>query len=56
MRAADYVTSVAASGPLTVFGPTNAAFEKLPAGTVEELLKPEKADALREILKPEKMN
>ncbi len=51
IKAADYVTSVAASGPLTVFAPTNAAFEKLPAGTVEGLLKPEKADALREILK-----
>lgn len=51
IQAADYVTSVAASGPLTVFAPTNAAFEALPAGTVEGLLEPEKADALREILK-----
>jgi uncharacterized surface protein with fasciclin (FAS1) repeats len=51
LQAADYVTSVAASGPLTVFAPTNAAFEALPAGTVEGLLEPESADQLREILK-----
>jgi uncharacterized surface protein with fasciclin (FAS1) repeats len=51
LQAADYVTSVAASGPLTVFAPTNAAFEALPPGTVETLLEPENADDLREILK-----
>lgn len=51
LEAADYVTSVAASGPLTVFAPTNAAFDKLPPGTVEGLLEPENADDLREILK-----
>jgi len=51
LKAADYVTSVAASGPLTVFAPTNAAFEALPAGTVEGLLEPGNADDLREILK-----
>lgn len=51
IQAANYVTSVAASGPLTVFAPTNAAFEALPEGTVEGLLKPEAADTLREILK-----
>ena len=50
IEAADYVTSVAASGPLTVFAPTNAAFEKLPAGTVESLLEPENVGALRRIL------
>jgi len=50
IKAADYVTSVAASGPLTVFAPTNAAFEKLPEGTVENLLKPENVDQLRKIL------
>ena len=50
IKAADYVTSVAASGPLTVFAPTNAAFDKLPAGTVENLLKPENVDQLRKIL------
>jgi uncharacterized surface protein with fasciclin (FAS1) repeats len=51
LKAADYVTSVAASGPLTVFAPTNDAFAKLPEGTVETLVKPENVDALREILK-----
>lgn len=50
IQAADYVTAVAASGPLTVFAPTNAAFEKLPPGTVEDLLEPENADKLRRIL------
>jgi uncharacterized surface protein with fasciclin (FAS1) repeats len=51
IKAADYVTSVAASGPLTAFAPTNEAFAALPEGTVEGLLKPEAADDLREILK-----
>lgn len=51
IKAADYVPSVANAGPLTVFAPTNAAFDKLPKGTVESLLKPEKQDELREILK-----
>jgi uncharacterized surface protein with fasciclin (FAS1) repeats len=51
LKAADYVTSVAASGPLTVFAPTNAAFDALPAGTLDDLLKPENADALRNVLK-----
>lgn len=51
IQAADYVTSVAASGPLTVFAPINAAFEALPEGTVEGLLEPEAVDDLREILK-----
>jgi uncharacterized surface protein with fasciclin (FAS1) repeats len=37
-------------GPLTVFAPTNAAFDALPAGTVEELLKPENKDKLRRIV------
>lgn len=50
IKAADYVTSVAASGPLTVFAPTNAAFAKLPEGTVESLLEPENVDKLRKIL------
>ena len=51
LKAADYVTSVAASGPLTVFAPTNDAFAKLPEGTVENLVKPENVATLREILK-----
>jgi uncharacterized surface protein with fasciclin (FAS1) repeats len=50
IKAADYVTSVAASGPLTVFAPTNAAFDALPEGTVETLVKPENVVALRNIL------
>lgn len=51
LQAADYVTSVAASGPLTVFAPTNAAFEALPAGTVDSLLEPSNVDKLRNVLK-----
>jgi uncharacterized surface protein with fasciclin (FAS1) repeats len=39
------------AGPLTVFAPTNAAFDKLPAGTVEELVKPENKEKLGMILK-----
>ena len=50
IEAADYVTSVAASGPLTVFAPTNAAFDALPEGTVASLLLPENADQLRKVL------
>lgn len=38
------------AGPFTVFAPTNAAFEKLPAGTVDDLLKPEKKADLKNIL------
>ncbi|HQG39244.1 MAG TPA: fasciclin domain-containing protein, partial [Chitinophagales bacterium] len=38
------------AGPFTVFAPTNAAFDKLPKGTVEGLLKPEKKDDLVNIL------
>lgn len=51
LKSADYVPSVANTGPLTVFAPTNEAFAKLPAGTLDSLLRPEKADELREILK-----
>jgi len=51
IEAADYVTAVAASGPLTVFAPTNAAFDALPEGTVESLLEPANAEQLRTILK-----
>lgn len=51
LKAADYVKSVANPGPLTVFAPTDAAFAKLPAGTVEGLVKPENQADLREILK-----
>lgn len=51
LKAANYVTSVANPGPLTVFAPTDAAFGKLPAGTVESLVKPDKQADLKEILK-----
>lgn len=51
LKAADYVTAVANPGPLTVFAPTNDAFAKLPAGTVESLVKPENQAQLKEILK-----
>lgn len=51
LKAADYVTSVANPGPLTVFAPTDAAFAKLPPGTVEGLVKPDKKADLQNILK-----
>jgi uncharacterized surface protein with fasciclin (FAS1) repeats len=51
LKAADYVTAIANPGPLTVFAPTDAAFAKLPAGTVEALVKPEKQADLKEVLK-----
>ena len=51
LKAANYVTSVANPGPLTVFAPTNAAFDKLPKGTVESLVTPAKQADLKEILK-----
>jgi len=48
--AAGLVETLKSAGPFTVFAPTNAAFEKLPAGTVESLLKPENKDKLTSIL------
>jgi uncharacterized surface protein with fasciclin (FAS1) repeats len=51
LKAADYIDSVSNPGPITVFAPTNAAFDKLPKGTVDGLLKPEKIDDLKTILK-----
>jgi len=51
LKAADYVTSIANPGPLTVFAPTNDAFATLPKGTVESLLVPEKQADLKDILK-----
>jgi uncharacterized surface protein with fasciclin (FAS1) repeats len=50
LQTAEYVDALSNAGPFTVFAPTNAAFDKLPAGTVESLLKPESKDALRNIL------
>lgn len=51
VRAAGLENALLNAGPLMVFAPTNAAFDALPPGTVEELLKPEKMDALAHILK-----
>lgn len=51
LKAADYVAAIANPGPLTVFAPTDAAFAKLPAGTVETLVKPENQAQLKQILK-----
>jgi uncharacterized surface protein with fasciclin (FAS1) repeats len=50
LKTANYVDALSNAGPFTVFAPTNSAFEKLPAGTVEGLLKPESKDALQNIL------
>lgn len=51
LKAAGLVDAMANVGPFTVFAPTNAAFEALPAGTVEGLLKPEKKADLSNVLK-----
>ncbi len=50
LQAAELVDVLANPGPFTVFAPTNAAFEQLPKGTLEGLLKPEKKRDLRNIL------
>jgi uncharacterized surface protein with fasciclin (FAS1) repeats len=50
VQAAGLVETLKGAGPFTVFAPTNAAFEKLPAGTVEELLKPANKEKLKSIL------
>lgn len=50
VKAGGLVDALSNAGPFTVFAPTNAAFEKLPAGTVDGLLKPEKKDDLVNIL------
>ncbi|MCB0374643.1 MAG: fasciclin domain-containing protein [Sinomicrobium sp.] len=50
VQAAALENALVNAGPLTVFAPTNAAFEALPEGTVEHLLKPENKDALANIL------
>lgn len=50
VKAADYVDVLSNAGPFTVFAPTNAAFDKLPAGTVDGLLKPEAKKDLRNVL------
>ncbi len=50
VKAADLVDALSNAGPFTVFAPTNAAFDKLPAGTVADLLKPENKEKLKNIL------
>src|SRR6476660_5692876 len=50
VKAAGLVETLQGKGPFTVFAPVNAAFEKLPAGTVENLLKPENKKALIAVL------
>jgi uncharacterized surface protein with fasciclin (FAS1) repeats len=50
LQAAGLVETLKGEGPFTVFAPTDAAFEKLPAGTVESLLEPENIDQLTAIL------
>ncbi|MFN7491268.1 MAG: fasciclin domain-containing protein, partial [Cyclobacteriaceae bacterium] len=50
VKAADLVATLKGAGPFTVFAPTNAAFDKLPSGTVTNLLKPENKAQLAKIL------
>jgi uncharacterized surface protein with fasciclin (FAS1) repeats len=50
LKQAELVTSLSNAGPFTVFAPTNAAFDKLPAGTVDELMKDNKKAELQNIL------
>lgn len=50
VKAASLVDTLQGDGPFTVFAPTNAAFEALPAGTLDSLLKPENVETLKSIL------
>jgi len=50
LQQAEYVDVLSNAGPFTVFAPTNAAFDKLPAGTLDNLMKPENKDQLRTVL------
>ena len=50
VKAAGLVDTLEGAGPFTVFAPTNEAFARLPAGTVETLLKPENKDKLTAVL------
>lgn len=50
IHAAELVDALSNAGPFTVFAPTNAAFDKLPDGTLEDLLKPENKQKLQNIL------
>jgi uncharacterized surface protein with fasciclin (FAS1) repeats len=51
LQAADLVTALEGKGPFTVFAPNNAAFAKLPPGSLDDLLKPENKKKLAAILK-----
>ncbi|MFK7839933.1 MAG: fasciclin domain-containing protein [Bdellovibrionales bacterium] len=51
VQAAGLVDALKGDGPFTVFAPTNAAFEALPEGAVEDLLKPENKEKLQSVLK-----
>ncbi|MCX6155892.1 MAG: fasciclin domain-containing protein [Candidatus Kapabacteria bacterium] len=50
VKAAELVDALSNAGPFTVFAPVNAAFDKLPKGTVDELLKPENKEKLKAVL------
>jgi uncharacterized surface protein with fasciclin (FAS1) repeats len=50
VKASGLVETLKGAGPFTIFAPTNAAFDKLPAGTVEGLLNPDAKDALTSVL------
>jgi uncharacterized surface protein with fasciclin (FAS1) repeats len=50
LKAASYVDALSNAGPFTVFAPTDEAFNKLPAGTVDDLVKPENKLKLQDIL------
>jgi uncharacterized surface protein with fasciclin (FAS1) repeats len=51
LKAADLVETLSGTGPFTVFAPSEDAFKKLPAGTLESLLKPESKSKLQALLK-----
>jgi uncharacterized surface protein with fasciclin (FAS1) repeats len=51
VQAADLAATLKGPGPFTIFAPTDAAFAKLPAGTLDELLKPQNKEKLQAILK-----
>ena len=50
LKQAELITSLSNAGPFTVFAPTNAAFNALPKGTVDDLMRPEKKEDLQNIL------
>lgn len=50
VQAANLVAPLSSTGPFTIFAPLNSAFDKLPEGTVDGLLKPDQADELSDIL------